>query len=812
MKKTIIIKGMSCASCANSLEKKMQNQKDIIEASVNFATEKLTITYNDSLNIENLYKEIKEIGFEPIDEQTSQIKEIMIKIGGISCASCVAKIEKEMTKKNGIETINVNLATESAKITYNDKIRLSGITKEIEKLGFTIIDEQDNISDNKNKELSVMFKKVILSLIFGIPLLYISMIPMIKGLETFIPNIINMTENPKNYAIIQLILTIPIMLIGYKFYLNGFRLLFKASPNMDTLIAISTTSAFIYSCYSTINLFKGDMHSVHSLYYETVGVIIVLILIGKYLEAISKGKTSEAIKKLIELAPKYAIIMSDGNEVKIPIDEVIVGDIICIKPGERLPVDGEVIDGETYIDEAMLTGESMPISKQKGNEVFAGSINKNGFIKFKATKVSGDTVLASIIKLVEDAQGSKAPIAKIADIISGYFVPVVCVIALISSIVWYVYNRDLEFAIRIFVSVLVIACPCALGLATPTAIMVGTGKGAENGILIKSGEALEMAYKINTVVLDKTGTITEGKPVVTDIICKDIEQSELLKIVASIEKGSEHPLGEAIVKKALEENIPLYDIEKFEAKTGLGIDGIINGKKVLVGNIKLLNENNVSINNMEVKADELANAGKTPMYIAINNKMAGIIAVSDIIKKHSKEAIRELYNMGIEVYMITGDNKKTATAIATEVGIKNVFAETLPEDKVMHIQTLQSENKRVAMVGDGINDAPALMKADVGMAIGTGTDIAIESADIVIIQNNLKGISNSIKLSKKTILNVKQNLFWAFAYNILGIPVACGVLYIFGGPLLNPMIGAVAMSLSSVSVLLNALRLKNVKL
>lgn len=812
MEKAINIYGMSCAGCAKRLEDEVSKLEGIEKANVNFANETLYIQYNNKLDKETLFKDIEKLGFKYLDNDN--IKEVIIGIGGMSCVGCAKGIEKELVKNKGIEKIEVNFSTEKAKIVYNDDIRLSAIKKKIEDMGFKILEENVEEKENfKEKEIKTMIIKLIFSSIFGIPLLFIAMAPMIKGLDKLVPNIINMNINPLNYAIIQLILTIPIIIIGHKFYTTGFKLFFKGRPNMDSLISISTTAAFLYSLYNTINIIYGNIHLVHSLYYETVGMIIVLILLGKYLETISKSKTSDAIKKLMGLVPKYAIVSNNGKEEKVLIDEVLVGDIVITKPGEKIAVDGIVIEGETYIDESMLTGESIPVKKLKDSQVFAGSINKNGYIKFKVTKTSKNTTLANIIKIVEDAQTTKAPIAKIADIVSGYFVPIVCIIAFVTSLLWFILSKDLEFALKIFVSVLVIACPCALGLATPTAIMVGTGKGAENGILIKSGEALETAYKLDTIILDKTGTITEGKPIVTDIICNNIEKDELLRIVASAEKMSEHPLGDAIVKEALKENIDLYEnIEEFEAKIGFGIKAKVNNKSVFIGNKKLLDSFNINLLDMEKKFIDLANQGKTPIYIALDNEIKGIIAVADPIKENSKEAIEKLSNMGLDIFMITGDNKKTADAIANQLNIKNVFAEVLSIDKANYVENLKNSGKKVAMVGDGINDAPALAKSDLGIAIGSGTDIAIESADVVLIKNDLNGVYNAIKLSKKTIVNIKQNLFWAFIYNIIGIPVACGVLYIFGGPLLNPMIGAMAMSLSSLSVLLNALRLRNFKL
>ena len=635
-----------------------------------------------------------------------------------------------------------------------------------------------------------------------------------------VPNIISPETNIINYALIQIVLVLPIMLVGYKFYINGFKSLFHGSPNMDTLVAIGTSSAFIYSLYTTINLIRNagvsmEMHMSHhhQLYFESAGIIIALILLGKFLESRSKGKTSEAIKKLMGLQPKTAIIMVDDKEVEVSIDEVLVGDIVVVKPGEKIPVDGKIVFGHTSIDESMLTGESMPVEKTVGDSVTGASINKNGLIRFEATKVGKDTALAQIIKLVEDAQGTKAPIAKLADTVAGYFVPAVITIAVVAALLWAIIGKEnTTFVLTIFISVLVIACPCALGLATPTAIMVGTGKGAENGILIKSSVALELAHKVDTVIFDKTGTITEGKPKVTEIITYgNYEEDYILKLAASAEKGSEHPLGEAIVRYANEKNIDLINVEKFNSVTGKGISAVIDNKKINLGNVKMMEDLNISLDIVENKYDELAKQGKTPMFISIENELAGIIAVADVVKESSKRAVELLHNLGIKVAMVTGDNKNTAQAIASQVGIDIVLAEVLPEDKSNEVKKLQAEGNFVAMVGDGINDAPALAAADIGIAIGSGTDVAIESADIVLMKNDLMDVPTAIKLSKDTIRNIKQNLFWAFGYNTIGIPVAAGVLYIFGGPLLNPMIAAAAMSLSSVSVVSNALRLRKFK-
>ena len=654
-----------------------------------------------------------------------------------------------------------------------------------------------------------MWTKFIFSAVFSIPLLYLAMGHMV-GLP--IPNALNPTYYPFRFALAQLLLTIPVIIAGYKFYTVGFPALIRKSPNMDSLVALGTSAAIIYGLFAIYKISQGEKHFAHDLYFESAGIIITLILLGKTLETVSKGKTSEAIKKLMGLAPKIATVIHDGVEIEIPINEVEVGDIIIVKPGEKIPVDGTVTEGYTSVDESMLTGESIPVEKTMGDKVTGGSINKNGSIRFRAEKVGKDTVLSQIIKLVEEAQSSKAPIAKMADIVSGYFVPIVIIIALISALVWYLNGESLVFAMTIFISVLVIACPCALGLATPTAIMVGTGKGAEYGILIKSGEALETAHKINTVVFDKTGTITEGKPEVTDIITYGgFDKNELLLLAASAEKSSEHPLGEAIVEKAAKENLEPISVEGFDAIPGHGIEAIVGGKKIFMGNLKLMRDKQLDVDKFIIDAERLANEGKTPMYISTEDKILGIIAVADIVKENSQKAIERLHDMGMEVVMITGDNKKTANAIAQLVHIDRVFAEVLPSDKAEQISILQREGKKVAMVGDGINDAPALAQADIGIAIGSGTDVAIESADIVLMRNDLLGVAAAIKLSKSTIRNIKQNLFWAFCYNIAGIPIAAGLLYAFGGPKLNPMIAAAAMSLSSVSVVSNALRLKNFK-
>ena len=815
----IKISGMTCASCAKAVERAVKKLDTSVVASVNIATEKLSISYDeDKVKSEDIEKAIEKAGFGIVKEVEN--KEVIIPIGGMTCASCVKAVERAVKKLDGVESVQVNLATEKATISYEvGKVKMYEIKNAIEKAGFKVleIEKKQSVDEDKlrkEKEMKTLLTKFIVSAIFAIPLFYIAMGHMIpKPIGPLpLPKIINPDINPLNFALTQLFLTIPIVIAGNKFFSKGVKSMIAKAPTMDSLITIGSSAALIYSLYSLYLITQGDTMAVHHMYFESAGVIITLVLLGKYFESRAKGKTGEAIKKLMGLSPKTAIIVKDDKEIEIPIEEVEVGDIIIVKPGSKIPVDGTVIEGHTSVDESMLTGESIPVEKNIGSSVVGASINKNGTIKFKAEKVGSDTAISQIIKLVEDAQGSKSPIAKLADIIAGYFVPVVVVIAIVAGLAWFISGKDVVFSLTVFIAVLVIACPCALGLATPTAIMVGTGKGAENGILIKGGEALETTHKINTIVFDKTGTITEGKPVVTDIItANNITEDELLKIAASAEKSSEHPLGEAIVRNCEEKNLGFYKVDKFMAIPGYGIEVIIENKDVLLGNIKLMKDKSIDIENLDIESDKLACEGKTPMYIAINNKIAGIIAVADILKENSAKAIKKLHEMGIEVAMITGDNKKTAQAIASQVGIDRVLAEVLPQDKSSEVKKLQEEGKFVAMVGDGINDAPALAQADIGIAIGSGTDVAMESADIVLMRSDLLDVPIAIRLSKSTMTNIKENLFWAFGYNVIGIPIAAGVLYLFGGPLLNPVIAALAMAFSSTSVLLNALRLKRFK-
>jgi len=730
-------------------------------------------------------------------------------VTGMSCASCANAVEKALNKNNDINA-SVNFATEKLNIEYDEnKYNFDKIRKIVESAGYGLAEDitEDKKVELYQEKITSLKNRLILAVIFVVPLLYISMGHMLGAV---LPEFLNPKVNPLNFALAQFVLTLPIIYAGRDFFSHGFKNLVRKSPTMDSLIAIGSTAAVLYGIYATFGIVIVDPEAHMDLYYESAGAIITLILFGKLLEAKTKGQTSSAIKKLIRLQPKKAKIIENGAEKEVLIENLKVGDIVIVKPGEKIAVDGRIVEGATSVDESMLTGESLPVSKKVGDKVVGGSINKNGSIRFEATEIGKNTVLSQIIKLVEEAQGSKAPISRMADIVSAYFVPIVIGIAIITGIAWFLSGSGLVTALSFFIAVLVIACPCALGLATPTSIMVGTGKGAENGILIKSGEALETAYKIKTVVFDKTGTITKGKPILTNLIAYGkYNENELLKIAASVENDSEHPLAEAIVNKAKEKNIEIKPYEKFRAMPGYGIRAIFEGKEVQIGNRKLMENRKINVEISQKDYDILLNEGKTPMYISIDNELAGLVAVADVIKETSKEAIEKLKKMGIKTVMLTGDNEKTAKFIAKQVGIDDVISEVLPYQKSQKVKELQEKDEFVAMVGDGINDSPALAQANVGIAIGNGTDVAIESADIVLIRNDLRDVAGSIALSKATITNIKENLFWAFFYNVLGIPFAAGIFYaFFNGPKLDPMIAAFAMSFSSVSVLGNALRLK----
>ena len=726
-------------------------------------------------------------------------------ITGMTCSACAGRIERTLNKLNGVDKANVNFAAEKLYVSFDDKnINESEIVSAIKKAGYNIAGKNAKSEMPAHKKLLIRF---IISMIFTVPLLIISMGHMV-GMP--LPKIIDPMENPLNFAIIQLALTIPVMATGYMFYLKGIKNLFRLSPNMDSLIAVGTLSSVVYGIFAITKIKNGHEHMAMELYFESAAVILTLITLGKYLESLSKGKSSQAIKELMELSPKIATVRRGKKELQVKSELVQIGDTVIVKPGEKFPVDGTVTLGTTSVDESMLTGESMPVTKNVGDKVIGATVNKNGYIEYTAEKIGEDTAISQIIKLVEEAQGKKAPIARLADVISAYFVPAVILLAIIAAVGWKIAGESNDFCITIFISVLVIACPCALGLATPTAIMIATGQGAKNGILIKGGEVLENAHKINTVVFDKTGTITEGIPVVTDIKTNGINENDLLLYAAAAEKLSEHPLGDSIVKEANSINITIPEAENFESISGMGIKAVVNGKQIIIGNEKIINEYKIK-DDFISQITTFANQGKTAVICAVDGKAAGIIAISDQIKETSRSAVSKLENKGINTVMLTGDNKQTALTIAGYAGIKNVIYEVLPEDKAAEIKQIQESGKITAMVGDGINDAPALAQSDVGIAIGSGTDIAIESADIVLMNGSLEGVNTAIKLSHATIRNIKQNLFWAFGYNVLGIPIAMGLLHIFGGPLLNPMIAAAAMSLSSVSVLSNALRLRNFK-
>ncbi|MFZ5946254.1 MAG: heavy metal translocating P-type ATPase [Bacillota bacterium] len=791
------VEGMTCAACAAKIEKSLNKMDGVKNANINLAMEKAVVEFEpDKLSINDISDKIVKLGYGVF------IDKVELKITGMTCAACAAKLEKKLNSLKGVVKATVNLATEKASITfYSSVIEVADFKKTIEKLGYKgeSIDNKidlDKEREARDREIKKQKGYFIFSAILSLPLALFMFAELFVW--TWVPGIIF-----NKYF--QLMLATPIQFIaGAQFYKDAYYALKNKSANMAVLVALGTTAAYLFSLVVTFWGHEiGEMH----VYYETSAIIITLIILGKLLEAIAKGKTSEAIKKLMGLQAKTARVIRDNQEYDIPIEDVTVGDLIMVRPGEKVPVDGIIKEGYSALDESMLTGESIPVDKKAGDEVIGATINKHGTFKFEATKVGKDTALAQIIKVVEDAQGSKAPIQRMADIISAYFVPAVIVVAIITFLSWYFIVEPGNFtkALINFTAVLVIACPCALGLATPTSIMVGTGKGAENGILIKGGEHLENAHKLDTVVLDKTGTITKGKPEVTDIFSiNGLDENDLLRIASITEKGSEHPLGEAIVLKGKEVlgNIP--DPQEFKAIPGHGVEAVVDNNRVLLGTRKLMGEKNIPFEHIEDKMGQLEEQGKTAMLMAVNSEVAAVIAVADTIKESSLEAIKELQKMGIDVVMITGDNQRTAQAIANQVGIIHVLAEVLPEDKAKEVEKLKAQGKKVGMVGDGINDAPALATADVGMAIGTGTDVAMEAADITLMSGDLKGIPASIQLSRATMNNIKQNLFWALIYNTLGIPVAA-----LG--FLNPVIAGGAMAFSSVSVVTNALRLKRWK-
>lgn len=798
------IRGMSCASCVRRIEAGMAKLEGVKEISVNLAAEKATILYGPSvIPVSRLVKEITSLGYE------TQVEEVIIPIRGMSCASCVAKIETKLRNLSGVMEAIVNLGTEKATVHFLPSLHSpSDLREAIRDIGYEpleVTDEPTMVDHEKQareREIRKLGLKTLVGTLLSIPLLLGMLSEWFSSIPTWLTN-----------HFVQFLLATPVHLwVGWQFHVGFWKALRHRTADMNTLISIGTNAGYIYSVLVTFTpaLFirEGLMAGV---YFETVAILHTLILLGRFLEARAKGRTSEAIKKLVGLQAKTARVIRNGQEVDIPVEEVRVGDLILVRPGEKIPVDGVVHEGASAVDESMLTGESLPVEKRPGSEVFGATLNKAGSFYFKATKVGKETVLAQIIKLVEAAQGSKPPIQKMADKIAGIFVPIVIGIALVSFGVWYFWGPQpaLIFALSNFMAVLLIACPCSIGLAAPTAVMVGIGKGAENGILFRGAEALELASKLTTIVFDKTGTLTNGEPSVTDLITREgVDQKDLLRYAASAEKGSEHPLGEAIVKRAREEGLSLETVEAFEAIPGHGIEAKVAGTNLLLGNLKLMREREVPLKGLEKEVERLADEGKTPVFVAMDGRVAGIIAVADTLKPNSKEAVAALHRLGLEVVMITGDNKLTAKAIARQVGIDRILAEVLPQDKAEEVKRLQAEGKVVAMVGDGINDAPALAQADVGIAIGTGTDVAMEASDITLITGDLKGIVTAIALSKRTLRIMKQNFFWAFIYNTSLIPVAAGILYPVAGILMNPVLAGAAMAFSSVSVVTNSLRLR----
>ncbi len=810
IKSSIKITGMTCANCAASIEKNLVKLNGVNSANVNFVSEKATVEYSpQEILLSSIINTITELGFKPVTLKSS------FRVGGMSCASCVSRVEKAIMGVPGVISANVNLANNNASVEYLEDVQLSSIKNAVIEIGFQAENDSavpEDVSVTANREIKKLGNTLIIAAVLGLAVLILSFSPSFTG---------------KAYLLWALATPVQFW-AGLRFYRGAWRAVTHKSADMNTLIAVGTSAAYLYSVSAVLfpSLFISGIIE-PNLYFDTSSMIIVLILLGRYLEAKAKGQTSAAIKKLIGLKPKTASVIRGGAEEQIPVDDVRVGDLIIVRPGESIPVDGVIREGYSAIDESIITGESIPQDKKEGDEVIGASINRTGSFRFEATRVGANTALSRIVRLVEEAQGSKAPIQRLADIIAGYFVPAVISIALITFIIWFFVgpSPSINYAILNFVAVLIIACPCALGLATPTAIIVGTGKGAENGILIRNAETLEKAHKIDTVLLDKTGTLTLGKPKVTDVFpINQFEKDEILHIAASAESGSEHPLGKAIVSEAKEKGLVISSVSEFNAIPGQGIEAVINGKKVILGNAKLVNDRNIPFSELEDKAKVLWEEGKTVMFMAVNGSMAGMIALSDSIKPGAVESVKRLHNMGISISMITGDNRRAAEAIAKQVGIEDVLYEILPEHKSKEVMRLQQEGRVVAMVGDGINDAPALAQADIGIAIGTGTDIAMETGDITLISGELKGVAGAIDLSKRTMRTIRQNLFWAFAYNVILIPVAAGILYLFFKEgdvpaglqfalgeygFLNPILAAAAMAISSLTVVSNSLRLKN---
>ena len=821
MSQEYAIQGLSCASCAHAVEVALQAVAGVQSAHVNLATEKVVVEADAEVCPLVMQAAVQAAGYNLVLPLVTQ----NFAVSGLSCASCAANLEVAVGRLAGLASAVVNFATQVLTVTYPlGAIDVEQISQAVEAAGYhaqlltdqasasqaQIQQEADQAAQAKASHQAALWRRFWQSAIFALPLLCLAMAEMV-GLT--LPTWLSHRGGGQLFVSLQLALTLPILWLGRSFFLNGFKHLVKGHPNMDSLVALGTSAAVAYSLYSSIQVWLGDHHAAMSLYYESAGVILTLVTLGKYFEARSKGQTSAAIQALIKLAPQEAQVLREGQEVTLPLDQVQVGDLVRVRPGQKIPVDGRVVEGQSWVDESMLTGESLPVAKKVGDQVVGASLNQQGSLIVETNKVGQDTTLAQIIHLVQAAQGSKAPIAQLADRVSAVFVPVVMTLALVAGLAWYLIGgQSWAFALTISIAVLVIACPCALGLATPTAIMVGTGKGAEQGILIKSGTALEMAHQVDAVVLDKTGTLTQGQPQVTDVLpLTGWTPDQLLALAAAAEVNSEHPLGQAIVAGARERELALPEVTNFQSLTGYGIR-VLNGKNFyFLGNRRMMQEIGLDLSRAEELAMTLAAGGKTPIYVGNREEIIGLIAVADPLKATSPEAVRRLKAMGLQVIMLTGDNAKTAQALAAEAGIDQVISDVLPADKAQVVADLQAKGLKVAMVGDGINDAPALAQADVGLAIGRGTDVAIESADMVLMGSDLTSVATAIKLSQATIRNIKENLFWAFAYNVLGIPVAMGVLHLFGGPLLNPMLAGAAMSFSSVSVILNALRLRRFK-
>jgi len=811
-KARIHVTGMTCTTCAANVEKALAEKKGVAQAKVNFASGNASLEYDPAqVDLASIKDTISEVGYG------TAVKKSIFPVGGMTCASCVARVEETLRSVPGVVSVNVNLASEKATVEYLDDVEVADLRRAVEDAGYTLGAEAEtleDVSEASQRETRAVRTRFIVAIVLAVTIMVLMWVPAFAGR----PYLLWALATPVQFW------------AGLRFYRGAWGALKHRTADMNTLIAVGTSAAYFYSVVAAIapGIFTSGGLEAH-FYFDTSAMIIALILLGRFLEARARGRTSDAIKKLIGLRPKTALVIRDGKESEILVEEVLVGDVVVVRPGERIPVDGVIREGYSSVDESMITGESIPVEKQEGDDVIGATINRTGSFRFEATRIGKDTTLARIVRLVEEAQGSKAPVQRLADVIANYFVPVVISIAIITFIIWYLVGPvpSLTFAFLNFIAVLIIACPCALGLATPTAIMVGTGKGAEYGVLIKSAGALERFYKVDTMLLDKTGTLTVGEPAVSYIApVSPFKEKDILRLAAAVESRSEHPLGEAIVRKAREEKLKIASASHFQAIPGHGAEAVVARKKILVGNLKLMRDRKISVKTLEPDIESLQNSGKTVMFLAVDGKLAGLIALADTLKAGAGDLIGELRNKGIEVVLVTGDNRRTAEAIAREVGIDNVLAEVLPENKASEVKKLQDNGRVVAMVGDGINDAPALAQADVGIAIGTGTDVAMEAGDITLISGDLSGITTAISLSRRTMSTIKQNLFWAFAYNTALIPVAAGVLYLaFGNGgvpaglqgvlgdygFLNPILAAAAMAVSSITVVSNSLRLRSFK-